>query len=165
MLRRRPEVRSWDQQHCLCTVVPGRQRNYTLCWSTTEHQCQRICSPNCCSKETNQVHSAPAWGINNNKKLHAPNWFKRMYVQTNLQVMLAIAESAVTWRSAAILLATRSGHEVPAASAVNAITYGFSPTQKGRFAISKEAVTSRWADENQTYARAGYNLWHSLSGL
>jgi hypothetical protein len=31
------------------------------------------------------------------------------------------------------LLATRSGHEVPAASAVNAITYGFTPTQKVDF--------------------------------
>lgn len=40
----------------------------------------------------------------------------------NLQVMLAMAESAVTWRSAAILLATKSGHEVPLASAVKAIT-------------------------------------------
>jgi hypothetical protein len=51
----------------------------------------------------------------------------------NLQVMFAIAESAVTWRSAAILLATRSGHEVPAASAVNAITYGLTPAQKKYF--------------------------------
>jgi hypothetical protein len=48
-------------------------------------------------------------------------------------VMLAIAESAVTWRSAAILLATRSGHEVPAASAVNAITYGLTPIEKNIF--------------------------------
>lgn len=40
----------------------------------------------------------------------------------NLQVMLAMAESAVVWRSAAILLATKSGHEVPPANAVNAIT-------------------------------------------
>lgn len=36
--------------------------------------------------------------------------------------MLAIAESAVVWRSAAILLATKSGHDVPAANAVNAMT-------------------------------------------
>lgn len=47
----------------------------------------------------------------------------------NLQVMFAMAESAVSCRSAAILLATKSGHEVPAASAVNAITYGFTPAR------------------------------------
>jgi hypothetical protein len=40
----------------------------------------------------------------------------------NLQVMFAMAESAVVWRSAAILLATKSGHEVPLANAVNAMT-------------------------------------------
>lgn len=44
--------------------------------------------------------------------------------------MFAIAESAVSCRSAAILLATKSGHEVPAASAVNAITYGFIPANQ-----------------------------------
>ena len=43
--------------------------------------------------------------------------------------MFAMAESAVSCRSAAILLATKSGHEVPAASAVNAITYGFTPAR------------------------------------
>lgn len=42
--------------------------------------------------------------------------------EQNLQMMFAMAESAVVWRSAAILLATRSGHEVPAANAVNAMT-------------------------------------------
>lgn len=36
--------------------------------------------------------------------------------------MFAMAESAVVCLSAAILLATRSGHEVPPANAVNAIT-------------------------------------------
>lgn len=41
--------------------------------------------------------------------------------------MFAIAESAVVWRSAAILLATKSGHEVPLANTVNAMTYGFIP--------------------------------------
>lgn len=40
----------------------------------------------------------------------------------NLQVIFAIAESAVICRSAAILLATKSGHEVPLANAVNAMT-------------------------------------------
>lgn len=45
----------------------------------------------------------------------------------DLQVMFAIAESAVVCRSAAILLATKSGHEVPPASAVNAMTYAFIP--------------------------------------
>lgn len=65
--------------------------------------------------------------------------------EMNLQVMLAIAESAVTWRSAAILLATRSGHEVPAASAVNAITYGLTPAQNRRsFMSSYMRVTSWW---------------------
>lgn len=49
--------------------------------------------------------------------------------------MLAIAESAVTWRSAAILLATRSGHEVPAASAVNAMTYGLTPVKTDDFYV------------------------------
>lgn len=39
----------------------------------------------------------------------------------DLQVMLAMAESAVICRSAAILLATKSGHDVPAAKAVNAM--------------------------------------------
>lgn len=58
-------------------------------------------------------------------------------VETNLQVMLAIAESAVTCRSAAILLVTRSGHEVPAVSAVNAITYGLTPAQNGVFSHVK----------------------------
>lgn len=47
-----------------------------------------------------------------------------MRERENLQVMLAMAESAVTCRSAAILLATRSGHDVPAAKAVNAMVYG-----------------------------------------
>lgn len=46
--------------------------------------------------------------------------------------MFAIAESAVSCRSAAILLATKSGHEVPAASAVNAITYGFIPANRSK---------------------------------
>ena len=41
--------------------------------------------------------------------------------------MFAMAESAVVWRSAAILLATKSGQEVPPANAVNAITYEFIP--------------------------------------
>jgi hypothetical protein len=41
--------------------------------------------------------------------------------------MFAMAESAVVWRSAAILLATKSGHEVPLANAVNAMTYAFIP--------------------------------------
>lgn len=39
-----------------------------------------------------------------------------------LQVMFAMAESAVVCLSAAILLATKSGHDVPLASAVNAMT-------------------------------------------
>lgn len=39
----------------------------------------------------------------------------------NLQVILAMAESAVICLSAAILLAIKSGHEVPAASAVKAM--------------------------------------------
>lgn len=47
--------------------------------------------------------------------------------------MFAMAESAVSCRSAAILLATKSGHEVPLASAVNAITYGFIPADQKRF--------------------------------
>lgn len=47
-------------------------------------------------------------------------------------MIFAIAESAVSCRSAAILLATKSGHEVPPASAVNAITYGFIPVKMKR---------------------------------
>lgn len=52
--------------------------------------------------------------------------------------MFAIAESAVSCRSAAILLATKSGHEVPAASAVNAITYGFIPANRSKKKKKKE---------------------------
>lgn len=124
MSRRRLEGRSWDRQHYLCTMVPGKRRSCTLYQSTMEHQCQHICSPSYCNKGILSAYSAPDPGNGNMTKEMAG---------TNLQVMLAIAESAVTWRSAAILLATRSGHEVPAASAVNAITYGLTPAQNRRF--------------------------------
>lgn len=56
-----------------------------------------------------------------------------------LQVMLAMAESAVNWRSAAILLATKSGHEVPLANAVNAMTYAFMPIRNMHKLISRSA--------------------------
>lgn len=62
--------------------------------------------------------------------LKTPKWELRLDSWAYLQVMFAMAESAVVWRSAAILLATKSGHEVPLASAVNAMTYAFIPEEK-----------------------------------
>lgn len=47
---------------------------------------------------------------------------QRLREGPDLQVIFAMAESAVICRSAAILLATKSGHEVPLANAVNAMT-------------------------------------------
>ena len=92
-------------------------------------QCPYIYSQNCYKKRN--IHIKSFHLVHNSKMQTLYNMScksgKKAVSETevdewNLHMMFAMAESAVAWRSAAILLATRSGHEVPPASAVNAMT-------------------------------------------